>query len=123
MIYFIGTDWESPVKIGKANDPEKRLRAIQVGNPNDLKILHLEQGGHLIEKRLHRCLSEFRIRGEWFEGDACRKMVKQLEFVLPERAMKIPSKNFVRDYLEGIGIICDRLGDSLEEHSKRFTWN
>ena len=68
MVYFIGENWEKPVKIGKARDPEKRLRALQTSNPYKLKILRLAQGDIGVEKFFHKKLAKSRLNGEWFEG-------------------------------------------------------
>jgi len=68
MIYFIGQDWDHPVKIGKANNVKKRIGQLQVGNPCELKILFTLSGSGAIEKQFHNSLKEHNIRGEWFNG-------------------------------------------------------
>ena len=80
MIYFIGTDWDSPVKVGKTKDEKKRLSHLQVGNPNELKILKLIRGYGCEEARIHRVLSDYRIRGEWFEGPPVKAFLDNAEW-------------------------------------------
>lgn len=53
------------VKIGKAVQPDVRLRELQTGCPDELVILHLIPGGEN-ERILHRKFERLRIRGEWF---------------------------------------------------------
>lgn len=65
----------SMLKIGIARNPESRLQGLQTSNPNDLCFVHLvrcksEQHAREIEKTFHKKLTNFRIRGEWFRGDA-----------------------------------------------------
>lgn len=66
MVYFIGAD-HGPVKIGKAMNPEGRLRDLQCGYPYELKILALVEGSTGIEQGYHRKFAGYRLNGEWFE--------------------------------------------------------
>jgi len=69
FVYLIGN--ENIVKMGKADNPEQRLKTIQTGNPYPLKILdtieceHQEEGFRL-ERLLHKKCKEHRLKGEWF---------------------------------------------------------
>lgn len=68
-VYFAqsGED-DGPVKIGVARDPVARLRELQVGNHEFLRLLGYteECDAFKIEQRLHRQLHASCIRGEWF---------------------------------------------------------
>jgi hypothetical protein len=76
--YFIVDEIAGLVKIGKATDPEKRLRALQTGNGRPLRIaLVLPVGweflsggncpeGGFAEKAMHLVFKNQWIRGEWF---------------------------------------------------------
>ena len=66
MIYFIAQGDEY-VKIGYGGDPESRLSQLQVGNPNELRIMACFSGGQQEEEILHSFWREVRVRGEWFE--------------------------------------------------------
>jgi hypothetical protein len=68
-VYVIGTLDGSAVKIGVANDPEKRLRELQVGNHEELVLVETMWGKgdpRPLEAGIHERLSDFHIRGEWF---------------------------------------------------------
>lgn len=82
FIYVISTDYrEKPVKIGKANNPEKRLKSLQTGNADKLHIKHLikcksDKQAISIEMELHKKLSKYRINGEWFSPEGLGKFRK-----------------------------------------------
>jgi hypothetical protein len=64
QVYFIQSGDCGP--IGIAEDPLKRLRHLQTGSCESLRLLGILPGGAEREASLHRHLAEFRIRGEWF---------------------------------------------------------
>jgi hypothetical protein len=66
-LYFIQVaKGRGPVKIGRANDPNSRLRALQVACPYRLKLLGmLNDCGHA-EPDFHIYLARDRLQGEWF---------------------------------------------------------
>lgn len=70
-VYFILDPINSCVKIGKANDVELRIRDLQIGNPNKLKLLATvacpdENCAFKFESKLHAKFSHLYLRGEWF---------------------------------------------------------
>ncbi len=69
MIYFI-SNGQKEVKIGKANDPYKRLSRLQTGSSSPLEIIGIIHGGIHEEKALHKKLAHLHIRGEWFHHTA-----------------------------------------------------
>jgi excisionase family DNA binding protein len=66
MVYFIGGD-HGPIKIGRAMNPEGRLRDLQCGYPYELKILAACEGSAGVEQGYHRQFASCRLSGEWFE--------------------------------------------------------
>ena len=67
-IYFIGSDELGAVKIGKSNNPMKRLSEIQTGNPYKLVLYRVvENVNEDYEIRLHEILDHIRLEGEWFK--------------------------------------------------------
>jgi hypothetical protein len=66
MIYFVQADRVGLIKIGFAEDPESRLRELQVGSPVRLRLLRAEEGGREREAALHRRFAHARSHGEWF---------------------------------------------------------
>lgn len=67
--YVIRAGNRGPIKAGKAMDPEQRLAELQTGAWQKLTILHVLPGYGDMERRLHRKLKGYRIRGEWFDGE------------------------------------------------------
>ena len=55
------------VKIGKANNAERRLKKIQRFSPVRLRLLAVAEGGRRLETQLHRKYREHRMWGEWFD--------------------------------------------------------
>jgi hypothetical protein len=68
-VYYIRSGEDGPVKIGwTGGTVESRLRALQTGNSQQLRIVGLFPGHTQAEERqLHAQLSGFRLQGEWFE--------------------------------------------------------
>lgn len=67
MIYFIEAGDGGPIKIGRAVDPESRLRQLQTGTPERLRLLAVVAGSRDLESDIHRRLAAHRRSGEWFE--------------------------------------------------------
>jgi hypothetical protein len=68
-IYFIQEEFGGNIKIGVANDPEKRLANLQSANPKRLKIVGRFEAGKLAERLRHKMFGEFRLEGEWFSPE------------------------------------------------------
>jgi len=68
-VYFIKDLSSGRVKIGKAINPLSRLKALQVGSSNELKIIKTITGGIYLEQILHKYFKHLHIRGEWFKPD------------------------------------------------------
>lgn len=69
MIYLIQNTTNSQIKIGRSKNPKRRLKTLQTGNGDRLKIIaqfDVEKDRHF-EKRIHRAFWQFRKKGEWFE--------------------------------------------------------
>lgn len=74
----VDTSGNTYLKVGKANDPIKRLANLQVGCPFQVsgltffKLKNADQA-FLAERKIHRGLKAYWLRGEWFyaaAGDA-----------------------------------------------------
>ena len=66
-IYFIGSLESGTVKIGKSNNPEKRLAELQIGNPHKLVLYGIITNvSQELENRLHQLFGDLHIKGEWF---------------------------------------------------------
>jgi len=64
MIYFAAK--EKFVKIGYSKDPEKRLRQLQTGCPERLKIICTISGDKKLEKKIQRLFWRNLEADEWF---------------------------------------------------------
>lgn len=80
MIYFIA-DENSRVKIGyTSGTAEDRLRQLQTGNAEKLKLIAWMKGGRLEELKIHREFNHWRLEGEWFKlEDAVKEFVLLVE--------------------------------------------
>jgi predicted GIY-YIG superfamily endonuclease len=69
-LYVMASSQDGPVKIGRAGSPAKRLRDLQPGHPQKLKVWHAvrmsETNAVRMESGLHRKLARHRQSGEWF---------------------------------------------------------
>lgn len=66
MIYFIQAGNGGPIKIGYSKSPKLRLKELQTGNPDLLKVLSIIDGSIAKEKEIHKKFSQFNIKNEWF---------------------------------------------------------
>ena len=69
-LYVIQSRGTGALKIGRSDDPERRLRQLQTGSPYSLRIiLVLEEGGPR-ERDVHQIMRRHKTRnshgGEWF---------------------------------------------------------
>lgn len=69
MIYIIRMAGSDLYKIGKTDDdnPERRMKELQQGNPYPLKVVAFFEGGQKEEFQMHDHLSDYRVSGEWFK--------------------------------------------------------
>jgi hypothetical protein len=66
MIYFIEQELKF-VKIGyTAQDPDIRIRALQCGNPHEMRLFAVIDGTKDLEWALHKLFQPYHIRNEWF---------------------------------------------------------
>lgn len=71
-IYFIQSVKGGPIKIGKADNIEHRLKQIQNLNPFKLKIIKTLNGvPYQFEKVLHKKYRKYHLHGEWFSEEVC----------------------------------------------------
>ena len=68
-LYIIQSDKTGMIKIGRSKNPQKRLKQLQTGNPNKLKLIASFKGEGWKEKIVHERLDRYRLEGEWFSYD------------------------------------------------------
>jgi hypothetical protein len=67
-VYLVGTTQMIRVKIGKSNDPSRRLQQLQTGSPEKLECLcYGDFIPETTEAILHKDYCKYRIIGEHFE--------------------------------------------------------
>lgn len=67
-VYFILAPQSDCVKIGRAKNPETRLKALQTASPDELELLlMLPHSPPFEEHQLHKRFDKYRTQGEWFE--------------------------------------------------------
>ena len=65
-LYFIQSDKTGMIKIGRSKNPNKRLKQLQTGNANKLKLIASFEGMGWREKLIHEKLDRWSEEGEWF---------------------------------------------------------
>jgi len=64
-IYVMLNKQNGYYKIGRSNNVAVRERTLQAQEP-DIQLIHYFHCEKSLEKNLHKCFSEKRLRGEWF---------------------------------------------------------
>ena len=77
-LYIIQSDMSGNIKIGRSKDPQKRLKQLQTGNPNKLKLIAFFEGEGWKEKIIHEKLRRYRLKGEWFSYDCVGSIPENL---------------------------------------------
>ncbi len=69
-IYFIAEEpFSNKVKIGMSQNPQRRVKDLQTGNPNILILRHVTQYDEYkaLERTMHEICKDIRGNGEWFD--------------------------------------------------------
>lgn len=110
-----------PVKIGLSNNPKRRLKALQTGNPRKLTLrgtvkTSSRRDAFALERQLHSKYKDKSINGEWFllprgEVEAClNELVEQHN----NKQIQVPSySSYVFHGLKQIGWIPYVLGRTI----------
>lgn len=74
FVYMIRAGEKGPIKIGKAENVERRLAELQTANYEELKIIAIipcgsTKAAEYVERGIHKRFARSRIRGEWFKGN------------------------------------------------------
>lgn len=83
-IYIIGAD-QPPYKVGISKDPQRRLKNLQTGHPQKLRIHDLKETNaektKLLESAIHYHLKHHRTHGEWFNM-SLENIMLEVEYAL-----------------------------------------
>jgi hypothetical protein len=68
---YVVQSLRGPIKIGVAENPERRLSTLQGGNPDEIRLeFYLccadRESAYQVEAHLHRRYAAYRVNGEWF---------------------------------------------------------
>lgn len=64
FVYVIQGDPGTPIKVGIARDPVARLKGLQTGNPQQLRLLAVVPGDHEVEAGFHKRLKAMALYDE-----------------------------------------------------------
>jgi len=76
---YAAMDERGRIKIGISNNPERRVKELNTGNADELKLIFVKQTknkGFLDETKLHKQGKEYHIRSEWFNNDVYQLLQK-----------------------------------------------
>jgi Meiotically Up-regulated Gene 113 (MUG113) protein len=83
-LYIIQSGDYGPVKVGITKDPDKRLKALQTANSEELRLIGINllpskslKDALEIEKNVHDILREHRMAGEWFQYE--KKVIRMVK--------------------------------------------
>lgn len=108
-VYLIGSDYDSPVKVGFSLNPWSRVKEISTGSHEELSVLLTFKASKKTESQLHRFFKDFRTRNEWF------RLPKDVIDVLIRHANdELPSDLFV-----ALRSCASLLRSTLETETKR----
>ena len=70
-LYVFQARTTGAIKVGKSNNPDRRLQQVQTGCPYTLRIILRMEDGGVLEAHVHTRLQKYRTRhvhgGEWFD--------------------------------------------------------
>lgn len=97
-VYLIHQTESAYIKIGIADDPNDRLRQLQIGNPQLLYIAYLIECSNRdsairVEHALHAIFAKKRIHGEWFDLGVTHA-IKTVNAILKMRESIISTHQF-----------------------------
>jgi hypothetical protein len=100
FIYFIQGENGGPIKIGFAKNIKDRIKTLQTGYPDVLKLLLAFPGNLEIEQEMHKQFKQYKLNGEWFNPlpeliDKIKEFTKyHIEFATPNK--ENPLRSYMR---------------------------
>lgn len=79
-IYFARYGEHGPIKIGRGDNPRRRVADLNVGTPAQLILLDGMLSDQAVEEEdeLHDRLRAFHVRGEWYDAEIVLEEMKRL---------------------------------------------
>ncbi len=95
-VYFVLSPSLKRIKVGVTRRPGIRIPELQVGSAEELLILGVFPAATDTERRLHKQLAPYRVRGEWFSDvPAIRTLInnmgKEFGIKMPFGALSMPN--------------------------------
>lgn len=79
FVYFVQMGRAGPIKIGYSTNPAARIASMQTSNARELVLIGSIPGDTAVERAIHRELSAYRLRGEWWRPEpAVMRYVRKL---------------------------------------------
>jgi len=80
FVYIVQCNELNKVKIGRTNNPELRIKSLQVGSPAELHLVATIECDPIRETVLHRAFESVHSHGEWFNTspEAVIELAKKL---------------------------------------------
>lgn len=89
FVYLIDCPEVNATKVGFSKNPRDRLSHVQVHCPLRLVLRSFYPADDRHELALHSALSEWKVRGEWFETGAVDRLFADLDSIKGERERDI----------------------------------
>lgn len=104
LIYFIQKGESGPIKIGVSSQVGARLKQLQTGHDELLRLVGLMKGGFFNESQIHSRFAPLRMCGEWFSPT-----LELREFVLENSLMHgnigVPNPKQPKEADDGVIVI------------------
>ena len=74
------------LKVGVSRNPEERLKALSVGNP-DIRVIYKSppiSNAYSAESAVHKALKSFQIKNEWFRGIGREEVIRTVKKCVSE---------------------------------------
>lgn len=95
-VYVIASSELGPCKIGHSNNPERRLKQLQTGHSETLRIFHKEAVDDFpaaaLERVIHETIGYKRARGEWF-AVSTEEAIAEIRFGMIAHSERLSRKN------------------------------
>ena len=91
FVYFIQGKETGRIKIGTSQDPEKRIKSMQL--PEPVRILHIQPGGRELESKLHKKFQHLHVHGEWFMDSPDQEILKTTNYFARASESLISGRN------------------------------
>lgn len=99
-LYVLQMGRTGAIKVGRSGDPQRRLSEIQTGAPYEVRLLVVVENQGERERRIHRDLRRFRLRGqkgEWFSESALGSLPDDIYEQIPEKVLAMMNSDWWRD--------------------------